>query len=183
MISQRLVVMHSHLYTFSMTFIEMRAILKDYMWRWKRQHCCVWGKTALLERGKTVPRAILARHAVWIWYVNAIKLWCIYSIHNILNKKWKKVDESSDEEECFGVRRTIQLQSATTCLGSIPRMQELCNSECTPRLPGRLRLSYASYSRNPTWYPVYDHLHCARSTTRVIQLNTDDRDHAHKPLM
>ena len=44
----------------------------------------------------------------------------------MFNKKCKKVDESSDEEEwpCFGVWRTIQLQSAIICLGSIPRMQE-----------------------------------------------------------
>ena len=33
------------------------------------------------------------------------------------------------------------------------------------------------------WYPVYDNFHCARSTTRVIQLNSDDRDHGDKPLM
>ena len=41
-------------------------------------------------------------------------------------------------------------------------------------LRGRLRLSYSSYSRNPN--VVYDNLHCARSTTHVIQLNSDDRD-------
>ena len=35
---------------------------------------------------------------------------------------------------------------------------------------------------NPTWYPVYNYLHCACSTTRVIQLNTNDRDHGHKPV-
>ena len=43
----------------------------------------------------------------------------------------------------------------------------------------RLQLSYSSYSRNPN---VVSGLHCARSTTRVVQLNTDDRDHGHKPL-
>ena len=45
---------------------------------------------------------------------------------------------------------------------------------------GRLRLAYSSYSRNPN---VVSGLLCARSTTKVIQLNSDDRDHAHKPLM
>ena len=28
-----------------------------------------------------------------------------------------------------------------------------------------------------TWYPVHGNLLCARSTTRGIQLNSDDRDH------
>ena len=28
-----------------------------------------------------------------------------------------------------------------------------------------------------TWYQVYGNLHCAHSTTRVIEPNSDDRDH------
>ena len=99
MISQRLVLMHLHLYTFSITLIEMGGILNDSMWRWKSQHWCIWGKTALSERGKTVPGAVLPRYAVRIWYVKAIKLWCIYSTHNNLSKTRNEVDESSDEEE------------------------------------------------------------------------------------
>ena len=45
---------------------------------------------------------------------------------------------------------------------------------------GRLRLAYSSYSRNPK---VVSGLRCARSTTRVIQRNSYDRDHGDKPLM
>ena len=44
---------------------------------------------------------------------------------------------------------------------------------------GRPRLAY---SRNPNGYPVYGNLHCAHSTTRVIQLNSDDRGNTNKPL-
>ena len=32
------------------------------------------------------------------------------------------------------------------------------------------------------WYPVCGNLHCARSTTRVIQLNSDNCDHGDKPF-
>ena len=45
---------------------------------------------------------------------------------------------------------------------------------------GRLRLAYSGYSRNPN---VVSGLCGARSTTRVIELNSDDRDHGDKPLM
>ena len=34
-----------------------------------------------------------------------------------------------------------------------------------------------------TWCPVDGNLHCARSTTKVIELNSDDRDHGDKPIM
>ena len=50
----------------------------------------------------------------------------------------------------------------------------------TYRPYGRLRLAYSSYSRNPN---VVSGLRCARSTTREIQLNSDDRDYGAKPLM
>ena len=42
-----------------------------------------------------------------------------------------------------------------------------------------IELLESRYSRNP-WYPVYGNLHSARSTTRVIQLNTNYRDQGHK---
>ena len=32
----------------------------------------------------------------------------------------------------------------------------------------------------PTWYLVYDNLHCTHSTTCVTQLNSDNRDHGLK---
>jgi len=43
----------------------------------------------------------------------------------------------------------------------------------------RLRVAYSGYSSNPK---VVSGLRCARITTRVIQLNSEDRDHGDKPL-
>ena len=45
---------------------------------------------------------------------------------------------------------------------------------------GRLLLAYLGSLRNPN---VVSGLRCARSTTRVFQLNRYDRDHGDKPLM
>ena len=36
---------------------------------------------------------------------------------------------------------------------------------------------------NLTWCQVYGNLHGVRSTTKVIQLNSDDRDHGNKLFM
>ena len=55
----------------------------------------------------------------------------------------------------------------------------LCVRRCS-RGSGRLRLAYSGYSRNCN---IISGLRCARNTTRVIELISDDRDHGDKPRM
>ena len=97
----------------------------------------VYGVRRLSERGKTVPGAILPRHAARIWYVNVIKLWCIYSIHNNLSKKWKKVDESTDEEEWpyLVCREPFSCSRPREVWVQCQEWKNLAHSECTPGLP------------------------------------------------